>query len=44
MEKVINLIETKILEVQKYSHLGETFLAREMILKDLLKDIKQIKC
>lgn len=42
-DQVINLIESKIREVQKYTHLSETFLAREMILKDLLKEVKQLK-
>ena len=43
MEKAIEVIENKLQEIQKYSHLGETFKARELILLDVLKELKNVK-
>ena len=38
--KAIEITENKLREVQKYSHISDTFKARELILIDLLKDFK----
>lgn len=43
MDKAIQIVENKIKEIQKYTHLGLNFKARELILKDILKELKHEK-
>lgn len=41
METAIKIVENKLLEVEKYLHI-QGFKERQLILKDVLKDLKKL--
>jgi hypothetical protein len=42
MDKAIEIIENKLKKVEKYLHI-ESFKSRQLILKDVLKELKSVK-